>query len=99
MTTLHEKDLEHVPVVLLGGPLDGQRFKLPLFPPAQSVPPVLSIPLKQPANTSPLAKYRREGEEPVAGYFMFLFDECFGPDGERVLYAPSGVETNAPAMS
>lgn len=88
MTAFKDADVIHVPVGLLGGPLDGQRFKVPAVPPAQTVPTILTIPLKQPAATSPFARYVREGDEPVGGYYMFFFEGCFGPDGEKVLYAP-----------
>lgn len=88
MSSFGENDVVHVPVVLLGGPLDGERFKVPRVPPKQTVPTSLSVPLKQPAATSPFAKYLREGDEPVGGYYMFLFEDCFGPEGEKVLYAP-----------
>lgn len=97
MTDFKDADVAHVPAVLLGGPLDGERFKIPLVPPAQTVPTSLSVPLKQPAATSPFARYVREGSEPVGGYFMFLFDECFGPDGEKILYAP--IEAKAGAFA
>lgn len=88
MKSFHEHDVPNVAVVLLDGPLDGQRFKVPRVPPELVVPASLTVPLKQPASTSPHAKYRREDEQPVGGYYVFFFEECLGPDGDRVLYAP-----------
>ncbi|WP_156464705.1 hypothetical protein [Aeromicrobium sp. Root495] len=89
MHNFDECSVVHVPAGLLGGPLDGQRFKIPAVPPDQTVPHALTIPLKQPAATSPFARYVREGDEPVGGYYMFFFEGCFGPAGEKVLYAPT----------
>lgn len=80
--------------MLLNGPLDGQRYKIPRVPPELTVPTSLTVPLKQPAATSPFAIYRREGDEPVGGYFVFFFDENLGPNGEKVLYAPTDSGTS-----
>lgn len=91
MPSLNENVLDHIAAVLLGGPLDGQRFRVPRVPPGQSIPVSVSIPLKQPASSSPRATYLREGDDAVGGYYVFLFEECTGPNGESVLYAPEEV--------
>lgn len=92
MASFKEADLPKVPTVLLGGPLDGQRFAIPCMPPKLDVPIALSLPLKQPASSAPFARYGRAADDkPVAGVYVFLFEDCVGPNGEEVLYAPSPV--------
>ncbi|CAB4922326.1 unannotated protein [freshwater metagenome] len=89
MNSFNEKDFLKVPVVLMGGPLDGQKYALPRLPPKLEVPIRLSVPLKQPAANAPFASYGRAAEdEPMSGVYVFLFEECVGPNGEKVLYAP-----------
>lgn len=91
MSSFKDGDVEHVVAMLFGGPLDGERYRLPKVPPRGAVPSAVSLPLKQPANSSPFALYRRQGDEPIGGSFVFVFDDFLGPNGERVLYAPSEV--------
>ena len=43
-TSYHDSELEHVPAVLLGGPLDGQRYSMPVFPDG-GIPNEMSAPL------------------------------------------------------
>lgn len=88
VTQFDESQLAHAAVVLLGGPMDGQRFKVPMLPPSMMVPESIDLPLKQPASSSPLALYKLTSEEPVACFFVYLFAGCSSPDGEGVLYAP-----------
>lgn len=88
MTGFKDGDVEHVVAMLFGGPLDGERYRLPRVPPHGTVPSAVSLPLKQPASSSPFALYRRQGDEPIGGSFVFVFDDFLGPNGERVLYAP-----------
>lgn len=88
MNSFNEKDVPKVPVVLMGGPLDGQKYAMPV-PPGHAVPISVTVPLKQPASSAPFARYGRAlGDEPIAGFHVFLFEECVGPNGEQVLYAP-----------
>lgn len=89
MISFKDGDVEHVVATLFGGPLDGERYRLPKVPPHGAVPSAVSLPLKQPANSSPFALYRRQGIEPIGGSYVFVFDDFLGPNGERVLYAPS----------
>ncbi|WES64647.1 hypothetical protein P0L94_00925 [Microbacter sp. GSS18] len=77
----HESELDHVPAVMLGGPIDGKRYKLPVFP-EDGIPTGFSTPLREPHETSPHAHYLREGDEPVGGYFVFFYDRTTGPNGE-----------------
>lgn len=79
-TSYHESELEHVPGVMLGGPIDGARYKIPVFP-GSGVPTGFSTPLNQPHETSPRAHYLREGDEPIGGYYVFFYDRTTGPDG------------------
>lgn len=92
---ISEAKLEKVAVVLLDGPMDGQRFKVPLMPPSKKVPASLDLPLKQPASLSPFALYKLTSEEPVAGFFVYFFAGCSSPDGGNVLYAPDLSDTSA----
>lgn len=87
MSSFKESEVPLVPIVLLGGPLDGARFKMPLVPPTMAAPDQVSIPLKQPAETSPMAIYFRQGDEQVANYYLFIFEDCVGPGGEKLLFA------------
>lgn len=77
----HESELEHVPGVMLGGPIDGKRYRIPVIP-GSGVPTGFSTPLRQPHQTSPHAHYLREGDEPVGGYYVFFYDRTTGPEGE-----------------
>lgn len=88
MASFDERDMPKVAVVLMGGPLDGQKYAIPRVPPKLEVPISLSLPLKQPASSAPFARYGRAADEPIAGFYVFLFEECTGPNGESVLYAP-----------
>lgn len=89
LASFDERDVPKVAVVLLGGPLDGEKYAIPRVPPKLEVPISLSLPLKQPASSAPFARYGRSAEdEPIAGFYVFLFEDCVGPNGEDVLYAP-----------
>jgi hypothetical protein len=89
MASFDERDVPKVPVVLMGGPLDGQKYALPRVPPKLEVPLALSLPLKQPAFSAPFARYGRAPDDGlVAGFYVFLFEDRVGPNGETVLYAP-----------
>lgn len=95
MTQINEAHVSSAAVVLLDGPMDGQRFKVPVLPPLGKVPDTLNLPLKQPAAASPFALYKRGSDEPVGGYFVYFFVECRGPEGEQVLYAPTSTDAVA----
>ncbi len=87
MTTrnsFHESELEHVPAVMLGGPIDGRRYRIPVFP-GEGVPTGFSTPLRQPHETSPRAHYAREGDAPVGGYYVFFHEKTTGPNDEPYL--------------
>lgn len=90
MASFDERDMPRVPVVLMGGPLDGQKYAIPRVPPKLEVPITMSVPLKQPASSAPFARYGRAADdEPIAGFYVFLFEDCVGPNGEKVVYAPN----------
>lgn len=57
--TYHDSELEHVPAVMLGGPIDGKGYRMPVFPDG-GVPTAFSTPLQQPHESSPRAVYLRE---------------------------------------
>lgn len=79
MPVVSEDDLPHVPGVLLGGPLDGARYRIPLLPVGATVPPrSISIPLQPPGPKS--ASYERTDDEPVGGYYLYFFCSPGGPN-------------------
>lgn len=88
MTHFKLDEFGTIKTVMFGGPLDGNRYMLPLLPPDGGLPAGISIPLKQPADTSPYAVYERAAQAPVDDVHAFLFVECRGPNDEPVLYAP-----------
>lgn len=90
----HDQDLTKVASIFLGGPLDGARFAMPCSPVDASVPERATVPLKQPAESSPLAVYVRSGEDAVDGYYVYFFEDCLSPDGSRLLYAAPGAATD-----
>lgn len=73
-----------VPSVMLGGPIDGHRYRMPVLPDG-SIPHALGHPVSEPFETSPVAYYEREGDETIGGYYVYLFQGLRGPDGKRVL--------------
>lgn len=87
--TYHDSELEHVPAVMLGGPIDGKRYRMPVFPDG-GVPTAFSTPLQQPHESSPRAVYLREGDSPVGGYYVYFFDRIDDSGGEPVLHATPG---------
>lgn len=96
MSSFKDGDVEHVAVMLFGGPLDGERYRLPRVPPHGSVPRAVSLPLKQPASSSPFALYCRQGDEQIGSHYVFVFDDFLGPNGERVLLAPTFESSSLP---
>ncbi|MCR2784137.1 MULTISPECIES: hypothetical protein [unclassified Microbacterium] len=82
----HESELEHVPAVMLGGPIDGKRYRMPVIP-GGGVPTAFSTPLQQPHEPSPRAVYLREGDAPVGGYYVYFFDRITDPSGAPALHA------------
>lgn len=93
MTTrsYHENELEHVPAVMLGGPIDGKRYRMPVIPGA-GVPTEFSTPLRQPHESSPRAVYLREGDAPVGGYYVYFFDRITNSNGEPALHATNDAQ-------
>ena len=73
-----------VPCVMLGGPIDGKLYKLPILPNG-AIPDGLGHPLEQPHETSPVAYYDRTGDEMVGGYYVFFYKGTREPGGNRVL--------------
>lgn len=99
MTELSESQIASAAVVLLDGPMDGQRFKVPLLPPTKKVPETIDLPLKQPASSSPFALYKLTSGQPVAGFYVYFFAGCSSPDGEGVLYAPDFAASTSSALA
>ncbi len=86
-TTYRDDELEHVPAVLLGGPLDGKRYRLPKFPDGD-VPFAFSSPLTQPHETSPYVEYRRAGDLRIGGYYVFFFEKIIEPETRAAAEQP-----------
>lgn len=80
----HEDELEHVPAVMLGGPFDGRRYRMPVMP-GMGVPHGTSMPLTQPHETSAHARYERAGDAPIGGYYVYFFVDIVEPDGHAQL--------------
>lgn len=85
-SSYHESELEHVPAVMLGGPVDGKRYRMPIIP-GEGVPTAFSTPLQQPHDTSPSAVYFREGDAPVGNYYVYFFDGIVDSNGAPTLHA------------
>lgn len=79
-------ELEHVPAVMLGGPVDGRRFRMPIIP-GLGIPTAYSLALEQPHQTSRRAVYLRKGDSPVGGYYVYFFDEITDAHGVPMLHA------------
>lgn len=89
--TYHASELEHVPAVMLGGPIDGKRYRMPIIPGA-GVPTTFSTPLQHPHETSPRAVYLREGDAPIGGYYVYFFEEITDSSGSPMLRAAPGTD-------
>ncbi|MBB5633307.1 hypothetical protein BKA04_001530 [Cryobacterium mesophilum] len=74
----------YAPCVMLGGPLDGRRYKLPILPNG-TVPDGFGHPLQQPPENSPLAYYYRAYDETIGDYYVFIYQGTRGPGGNRAL--------------
>ncbi|BDV31261.1 hypothetical protein [Microbacterium terricola] len=83
--TFHDSELEHVPAVMLGGPIDGKRYRMPVFP-GGGIPTAFSTPLQQPHESSPKAVYLREGDTPISGYYVYFFDRIADSYSAPVLH-------------
>ena len=94
--TFKDGEFGFVKAVLLGGPFDGRRYNMTRFPDG-SVPSGTASPLQQPHETSPYAHYERAGDEMIGGYYVFLYTETRGPNGERM--AEETPETTVPATA
>ena len=81
-----------VPCVMLGGPLDGKRYKLPILPNG-AIPDGFGHPLEEPHETSPVAYYDRAGDEMVGGYYVYFYKGTRAPGGNRVLAETPTIET------
>ena len=77
---LHEDDLEMVATELFGGPLDGARYRIPIFPGHTKPGDRMSTPLGQPAPQHPFAVYDRIGDEPVGGVWEYGFVRIDPPE-------------------
>jgi len=77
----HDDELEHVPAVMLGGPLDGRRYRMPVMP-GMGIPDGTSVPLGQPPESSAHARYERSGDAPIGGYYVYFFVDIVEPDAE-----------------
>jgi hypothetical protein len=91
--TFKDGEFGFVKAVLLGGPFDGRRYTMTRFPDG-SVPSGTASPLQQPHETSPYAHYERAGDEVIGGYYVFIYTETRGPNGERM--AEETPETTEP---
>lgn len=85
-SSYHESELEHVAAVMLGGPVEGRRYRMPVMP-GGGVPTAFSTPLQQPHETSPSAVYLRAGDAGVGGYYVYFFDGMVDSNGVRTLRA------------
>ncbi len=72
------------PSVMLGGPIDGSRYRLPVLPNG-GIPHGFGHPLQQPHETSPVAYYELAGDEMVGGYYVYFYCGTKEPGGRRVL--------------
>lgn len=82
--TFTDGEFGFVPSVMLGGPIDGKRYKMPVLPNG-AIPHGLGHPIQQPHETSPVAYYERAGDEQIGGYYVYLFQGLRDPGGKRVL--------------
>lgn len=88
-TSFKDGEFGYVPAVMLGGPIDGKRYKLPVLP-SGAIPHGMGHPIRQPHGTSPLAYYERAGDTTVGGYYVYFFLGMRDPGGRRV-YAQTPV--------
>ncbi|WP_166869329.1 hypothetical protein [Salinibacterium sp. ZJ70] len=77
-SSYHDSELAHVPAILLGGPLDGKRYRVPIFP-TGGVPHGFSSPLTEPHQTSEYAHYRLSADELIGGHYLYFFDSITPP--------------------
>jgi hypothetical protein len=83
-TSFKDGEFGFVPSVMLGGPIDGKRYKLPILPNG-GIPHGFGHPLEQPHETSPVAYYDRAGDDTVGGFYVFFYRGTREPGGKRVL--------------
>lgn len=81
--TFKDGEFGFVPCVMLGGPIDGKRYKLPILP-GGAIPDGLGHPLQEPHETSPYANYERAGDEMIGGFYVFIYKDTRSPNGERM---------------
>lgn len=74
----------YVPSVMLGGPIDGKRYKMPVLS-GGGIPHGFGHPVQQPHETSPVAYYARASDTLVGGYFVYFCRGMREPGGRRVL--------------
>lgn len=94
-TSFNDGEFGYVPSVMLGGPIDGKRYKMPVLP-GGGIPHGLGHPIQEPHETSPVAYYERAGDTAVGGYYVYFFQGMREPGGKRVLAQTPVIET-APA--
>lgn len=93
--TFKDGEFGFVPCVMLGGPIDGKRYKLPILPNG-AIPDGLGHPMQEPHETSPYANYARVGDEMVGGYYVFIYAEMRDADGKRMAAeTPEATEPSA----
>lgn len=80
-----------IPCQLFGGPLDGAKYGDLPDTGEPYTGATLSLPLGEPAATSPRAVYTCHGEAPVAGLWQFFYERTEYPELEAM-----GVSTSLP---
>ena len=83
-TSFKDGEFGYVLSVMLGGPIDGKRYQMPVLP-GGGVPRGLGHPIQQPHETSPVAYYGRAGDTTIGGYYVYFFQGMRDPGGKRVL--------------
>lgn len=91
-TSFKDGEFGYVPSVMLGGPIDGKRYKMPVLPNGE-IPHAMGHPIRQPHETSPFAFYERAGDTRVGGYFVYFFQGLREPGGRRVLARTPVIDT------
>lgn len=92
--TFKDGEFGFVKAVMLGGPRDGKRYNMTRFPDG-SIPSGTVSPLQQPHETSLYAHYERAGEEPIGGYYVFLYTETRDTDGKVMAEEDPAATTRA----
>ncbi|QDZ16301.1 hypothetical protein [Humibacter ginsenosidimutans] len=69
------------PSVFLGGPFDGDRYRLPILPDGD-VPSMASLPTASAGSAKRMAAYARHNDEPIGGCYVFIFEGYNDAGGE-----------------